>query len=118
MLDLILDTARDDERIRAVIMNGSRANPNAPRDIFQDFDVVYLVTDVAPFGDNPEWIDRFGELHDPATAGRHGGPTARRDGGFAYLMQFIDGNRIDLSIFPLDKLDELEQRQPERAAAG
>lgn len=30
MLDLILDTARQDERIRAVILNGSRANPNAP----------------------------------------------------------------------------------------
>lgn len=29
MLDLILSTARDDERIRAVVLNGSRANPNA-----------------------------------------------------------------------------------------
>ena len=43
ILDLIVNTARDDERIRAVIMNGSRVNPNAPRDVFQDFDVVYLV---------------------------------------------------------------------------
>ena len=33
MLDLIIRTAQDDVRIRAVIMNGSRANPNAPRDI-------------------------------------------------------------------------------------
>ncbi len=47
MFDLILDTARADERIRAVILNGSRANPNAPRDPFQDFDIVYLVTDSA-----------------------------------------------------------------------
>ncbi len=46
MLDLILDTARKDERIRAVMMNGSRANPNAPRDFFQDFDIVYFVTEV------------------------------------------------------------------------
>src|SRR5687767_507179 len=29
MLELILDTASRDERIRAVILNGSRANPNA-----------------------------------------------------------------------------------------
>jgi aminoglycoside 6-adenylyltransferase len=29
MFDLILSTARTDPRIRAVIMNGSRANPNA-----------------------------------------------------------------------------------------
>ena len=34
MFDLILQTAREDDRIRAVIMNGSRANPSAPRDIF------------------------------------------------------------------------------------
>ena len=30
MLTLIIETAREDERIRAVIMNGSRAKPNAP----------------------------------------------------------------------------------------
>ena len=53
MLDLILDTARADERIRAVILNGSRANPNAPRDPFQDFDIVYLVTDTQPFVAKP-----------------------------------------------------------------
>jgi aminoglycoside 6-adenylyltransferase len=30
MLDLIINTARNDERVRAVIMNGSKVNPNAP----------------------------------------------------------------------------------------
>ncbi len=60
MLDLILDTARRDDRIRAVITNGSRTNPNAPRDPFQDYDIVYLVTDVAPFRHNLAWIERFG----------------------------------------------------------
>jgi aminoglycoside 6-adenylyltransferase len=50
MLELVLKVARDDERIRAVLLNGSRANPNAPRDIFQDFDIVYLVTDPHPSG--------------------------------------------------------------------
>lgn len=32
MMELILETARCDERIRAVILNGSRANPDAPTD--------------------------------------------------------------------------------------
>ncbi|MEW6750678.1 MAG: aminoglycoside 6-adenylyltransferase [Candidatus Latescibacterota bacterium] len=40
MLALIVETARAGERIRTVVLNGSRANPNAPADIFQDFDVV------------------------------------------------------------------------------
>jgi aminoglycoside 6-adenylyltransferase len=42
MLYLIVSTAANDDRIRAVIMTGSRANPNAPRDCFQDFDIVYI----------------------------------------------------------------------------
>jgi aminoglycoside 6-adenylyltransferase len=109
MLELILRTAREDDRIRAVIMNGSRVNPDAPRDIFQDYDIVYIVTDVEPFTHNLEWIERFGELmilqlpdemDDPPPAGKV---------SFAYLMQFADGNRIDLSIFPLAKLDQLEE---------
>lgn len=62
MLDLIFETARCDERIRAVIMNGSRANPSAPRDPFQDFDIVYLVTDVDSIKYDYEWIKRFGEI--------------------------------------------------------
>jgi aminoglycoside 6-adenylyltransferase len=107
MLDLIVNTARDDERIRAVIMNGSRANPSAPRDVFQDFDVVYLVTDVAPFKHNNAWIKRFGELMIMQMPEDMQDPPPSDDGGFTYLMQFTDGNRIDLGIYPLEKLDEL-----------
>ena len=36
MLDLIIGTAKNDERIRAVYMNGSRTNKNIKKDIFQD----------------------------------------------------------------------------------
>jgi len=107
MMNLILDTARGDERIRAVIMNGSRVNPNAPHDPFQDFDVVYLVNDVAPFRYNSEWIKRFGELMILQMPEDMQGPPPNQDGRFSYLMQFTDGNRIDLGIAPLEKLDEL-----------
>ena len=30
MFDLILSFAKEEERVRAVVLNGSRANPNAP----------------------------------------------------------------------------------------
>jgi len=106
MLELIIDTARRDERIRAAVMNGSRANPNAPRDIFQDYDVVYFVTGVAPFRHNYEWIKRFGELMILQLPEDMQDPPPDNDGGFAYLMQFTDGNRIDLGIYPLEKLSE------------
>lgn len=45
MFDLIIGVAHQDERIRAVYMNGSRTNPNTPKDIFQDYDIVYVVTE-------------------------------------------------------------------------
>ncbi len=107
MLALILDTARSDERIRAVIMTSSRVNPNAPRDIFQDFDIVYIVNDIAPFVNNCEWIRRFGELMILQMPDAMQDPPPDNDGGFTYLMQFKDGNRIDLGIYPLTKLDEI-----------
>jgi aminoglycoside 6-adenylyltransferase len=109
MLELIVATARDDERIRAVILNGSRANPNAPRDPFQDFDVVYIVEDVAPLRHNYEWIKRFGELMILQMPEDMQDPPPRDDGGFAYLMQFTDGNRIDLGLWPLARVKELER---------
>ena len=43
MLDLIINTAKEDHRIRAVYMEGSRTNPKVPRDIFQDYDIEYIV---------------------------------------------------------------------------
>lgn len=105
MLELILSTAQADERIRAVILNGSRVNPNAPRDCLQDYDIVYLVTELGSFLDDPTWIDRFGErlilqLPDTMTD-----PPPEHYESFAYLMQFADGNRIDLGLYPLDRLD-------------
>ncbi|HEY6042759.1 MAG TPA: aminoglycoside 6-adenylyltransferase, partial [Anaerolineae bacterium] len=105
MLALILDTARGDERVRAVILNGSRANPNAPRDFFQDYDIVYVVTDVASLKSEPDWIRCFGELMvlqlpddmaDPP-------PSDPASASYAYLMQFMDGTRIDLTLYPADR---------------
>jgi len=91
------------------MLNGSRANPGVPCDIFQDFDVVYFVTDVASFRLDPHWIDRFGERMILQMPDDMGHPSQDKNAGFAYLMQFSDGNRLDLNLFPLDRLDDLEE---------
>lgn len=97
MMELILRVAEADERIRAVSMEGSRANPAVPKDNFQDYDISYYVTDVAPYFNNPEWIfTNFGKLlimQMPEMLRE-----ADNDGDFCYLMIFPDGNRIDLGI--------------------
>jgi len=108
MLDLILATARQDDRIRAVILNGSRVNPNIQPDRFQDFDMVYLVTQVAPFINDPTWIDRFGELMILQMPDLMGEAAPRQDGGCTYLMQFTDGNRIDLNLIPVENIEDME----------
>lgn len=99
MLELILSIAKEDENIRAVLMTGSRANPDCPKDAYQDFDVVYFVKAVEPYWDNMAWIEeKFGK---PSLVQR---PESMQlippdnDGNYAYLMIFPDGNRIDLTI--------------------
>ena len=44
--DLILDFARQNNRVRAVLLNGSRANPKAKPDKLRDFDIVFIVDDL------------------------------------------------------------------------
>jgi aminoglycoside 6-adenylyltransferase len=107
MKALILGIAEDDDRIRGVIMNGSRANPNATPDIFQDYDMVYVVTEVAPFKNDPEWLDQFGELMIMQRPDDMEDPPPGDDDPYGFLMQFADGNRIDLTLYPVAKLNEL-----------
>jgi len=105
MYDLILGTARSDDRIRAVVLNGSRANPHAPGDVFQDFDVVYVVTELDSFKQDPHWFDHFGERMIFQFPDGMGDPPAEDWGGYGVLMQFADGNRIDLSLVPRENLE-------------
>jgi aminoglycoside 6-adenylyltransferase len=107
MKALILGNAEEDDRIRAVILNGSRANPNAVPDIFQDYDIVYVVTEVAPFKNDPEWLDQFGDLMIMQRPDDMEDPPPGDDDPYGFLMQFADGNRIDLTLHPVAKLDEL-----------
>ncbi len=104
MLDLIIGIANNDERTRAVIMNGSRTDPSIKQDIFQDYDIVYLVTDVAVFVEDPKWINQFGEMLIMQTPHEMDGNWPKCKDKFTYLMQFKDWNRIDLTLLYINKL--------------
>ncbi|NTU65427.1 MAG: aminoglycoside 6-adenylyltransferase, partial [Chloroflexi bacterium] len=105
MLDLILTYAREHDEVRAVVMNGSRVNPNAKKDPFQDYDIVYYVRDVEPFRRNLDVVKYFGEIMILQTPEDMADPPPEGDGHYAYLMQFMDGNRIDLSFDALHQTD-------------
>ena len=101
MFDLILDIAKADERIRAVYMNGSRANPNVKKDKYQDYDIVYVVTETASFLLDKSWILVFGDIaivQEPDSNDLGWGQNADYSRSYTWLMLFKDGNRIDLHI--------------------
>ena len=97
MLDLILETAKK-LQIDAVALSGSRTDTKAPKDEFQDYDVVYVVDDLDNLTRDISWLDRFGKriIEQEVTLGH------RR----LYLMLFEDGNRIDLTLCPQEHMQE------------
>jgi aminoglycoside 6-adenylyltransferase len=103
MFQLILNIAQNDPRIRAVYMNGSRTNFNVPKDIYQDYDIVYVVDKLETFTGDHSWIDIFGNrlmLQMPEAMRYPSGA-----GHFNWMMLFTDGNRLDLTLIPVQKLE-------------
>lgn len=103
--DTVLGFAREDERIRVVTLEGSRTNVNIPPDDFQDYDITFFVTDMGSFTADDGWLDIFGErliLQKPEDMELF--PAEEK--GFSYLMLFSDGVKIDLTLLPLELLEE------------
>ena len=97
MLDLILQTAKT-LQVKAVAMSGSRTDTKAPKDEFQDYDVVYVVDDFDNLTSDLYWLDQFGKrIIEQEIALDH-----RR----LNLMLFEDGNRIDLTLCPKEHIKE------------
>ncbi len=106
---LIIDKATTDVRIRAVLLNGSRANHKVLTDKYQDFDVVFLVNDFDSFISDHNWVNVFGDkiiqqLPEEMSFGEEEDDKEDKY-AFHYLMLFQDGNRIDLTLLPLDKIE-------------
>ena len=97
MLELILETAKK-LQVDAVALSGSRTNDQAPKDEFQDYDVVYLVENFEELISDLSWLDQFGNrlIEQEVTLGH------RR----LYLMLFEYGNRIDLTLCPKEHMKE------------
>lgn len=106
MMNLILNIAKDDDRIRAVYLSGSRVDPNATHDKYSDFDIVYIVKDIQSFTSNEQWLGCFGDrliMQKPNDWYSHPYDYSSNQ-DFAYLMQFKDGNRIDLTLVDIKNI--------------
>lgn len=103
--ELVRSVADNSKHIRAVYMNGSRANAHAPHDIFQDYDIVFVVDNVLPFIEDELWIDIFGErlmTQEPDKLDKYLTKNTDFENVYTYLMLFTDGNRIDLKLQSLE----------------
>lgn len=106
MMNMIVDFAKNDDRIRLVSLEGSRTNKNIPRDSFQDYDISYFVTDMDSFINNGGWLDVFGDrliLQKPEDMELF---PPELGNWFSYLMLFEDGNKLDLTLIPINELVE------------
>ena len=97
ILNLILQTAKT-LQVKAVAMSGSRTNPKAPKDEFQDYDVVYVVDDLDNLTNDLSWLEQFGKCLIEQEVALDHRPL--------YLMLFEDGNRIDLTLCPKEYIQE------------
>lgn len=103
--DFLIEFAKNDDRIRLVMLNGSRIDPIATKDCLNDFDVIYFVRDIRSFLIDENWIEeKFGEiliLQKPDDWFSH---LYNYEGNepFAFLIQFLDGIRIDLTLVDVE----------------
>lgn len=97
MLSLLIKIAKN-LKVKAVALSGSRTDTKAPKDEFQDYDVVYVVDDFDNLTSDLSWLDYFGKrIIEQEVVLDH-----RR----LYLMLFEDCNRIDLTLCPKEHIQE------------
>jgi len=94
--------------VRAMLLTSTRANPNAPVDIFSDYDVVLVVDDIHPFFEDRSWLGDFGDVlvvyWDPI----HPSPEYGIE-QVANVIQYADGLKIDFTLWPVELMQRIAQ---------
>lgn len=93
------------------LMNGSRVNKVIPDDKFKDFDVAFFTNNISKYIENPSFIAKyFGEIlimTEPYSQHNLELFQDESDGKkYNYLIQFADGNRIDMNFFDIEYLND------------
>lgn len=106
MMNMFVDFARNDQRIRLATLEGSRTNRNILPDTFQDYDVSYFVTDIDSFKENDQWLNIFGNrlmMQKPEDMELF---PSELGNWFSYIILFEDGNKLDLTLIPMSEVDD------------
>jgi len=123
-LTRLLAFAETDDEIRAAVLNGSRANPNAPSDRWQDYD--FNIAERTPdyFHNHPEFLNAFGEHIIMQHTHGFETPTGWQDATeeeyqqylaagalpgihhYHFMIIYADGVRVDFSFVPAARATE------------
>ena len=108
VISKLVQWAEQRESIRAMLLTSTRAIPNAPVDIFSDYDVVLVVEDIYPFFEERGWLEDFGEVlvvyWDPIYSDPDYGIEK-----FANVTQYADGLKIDFTLWPVELMRRIVQ---------
>src|SRR5579862_9296811 len=87
--------------IRALLLESTRANPGAPRDLFSDYDVLLVVSDIDRFVTDDRWLHDVGT---PLVRFRDHGPLYGLE-QYARLVLYDDGTKIDYILWSVALLE-------------
>ena len=108
VISRLVQWAEQRDSVRAMLLTSTRAIPNAPVDIFSDYDVVLVVEDIHPFFEDRSWLEDFGEVlvvyWDPIYSDPDYGIEK-----FANVTQYADGLKIDFTLWPVELLRKIIQ---------
>jgi aminoglycoside 6-adenylyltransferase len=104
----LIEWAEQQVAVRAMLLTSTRANPNAPVDVFSDYDVVLVVQDIHPFFEDRTWLQDFGAVlvvyWDPI----HPAPEYGVE-QVANVTQYEDGLKIDFTLWPIELMRRIAQ---------
>jgi aminoglycoside 6-adenylyltransferase len=98
--------AEGKDAVRTVLLTSSRARPDAPVDVFSDYDVVLVVTDIRPFAEDRSWLSDFGDV-----LVTYWDPIEPENGleRTSNVIHYADGLHIDFNIWPVALLRRIAQ---------
>jgi aminoglycoside 6-adenylyltransferase len=111
LLDRLRAWAARQPLVRALVLESSRANPDATLDALSDYDVLLVVAELTTFLRDEPWLSA---LDDPLVTFRDA-KTVRDSETYMRLVLYQDGTKVDYAIWPADLLRQVvaDQRLPD-----
>lgn len=113
MIQQLVQWGDQQPSVRAMILTSTRAISTTSLDLFSDYDVILVMTDIHPFFENRTWLEAFGRV-----LALYRDPLLLEDGleRSAYVTQYDSNLKIDFSLWPVEHLQRVvasEQLPPE-----